>query len=335
MLSASEIGIRRGLFAGAAAAFLAAAGSAEAAACGSTFGAPFAGSYTCNDIGTPTGVAPNLGGVTFLNNNTLLIGGAANGGGGYVAQIGLSRDAGNHIIGFSTPSTVFSTAPNIDGGLQFGPGGVLFATGYSNNTLIQIKSGSVTPDRIDTLSGSLSSVGALAFVPTGFAGAGGLKLVSYNNGNWANGSLTPDGSGTYNVSVGPVITTLGGGPEGISYVHGTNAGFGVDSILLSEYGIGSVAAYDIDANGDPIVGSRRTFLSGLSGAEGAVIDPLTGDFIFSTYGAANSVYVVSGFDAPLPTGGVPEPATWAMMLMGFGGLGVMLRRRRGRVSLSA
>jgi len=28
------------------------------------------------------------------------------------------------------------------------------------------------------------------------------------------------------------------------------------------------------------------------------------------------------------TGGVPEPATWAMMLMGFGGLGAVLRRRK-------
>lgn len=29
-------------------------------------------------------------------------------------------------------------------------------------------------------------------------------------------------------------------------------------------------------------------------------------------------------------GGVPEPATWAMMLMGFGGLGAVLRHRRAR-----
>jgi hypothetical protein len=28
------------------------------------------------------------------------------------------------------------------------------------------------------------------------------------------------------------------------------------------------------------------------------------------------------------TGGVPEPATWAMMLLGFGGIGMALRRRR-------
>ena len=34
-------------------------------------------------------------------------------------------------------------------------------------------------------------------------------------------------------------------------------------------------------------------------------------------------------DAAAVPGGVPEPATWAMMLMGFGGLGALLRRRRG------
>ena len=35
------------------------------------------------------------------------------------------------------------------------------------------------------------------------------------------------------------------------------------------------------------------------------------------------------FDNLSVTGGVPEPAVWAMMLAGFGLMGAALRRRRG------
>jgi PEP-CTERM motif len=302
--------------------------AANAAPCsGVTFGGTFAGSYTCNDLGGPQGVAANLGGITFLNNNTLLIGGAANGPNGYIASIDVIRDVGtNRITGFSGPSTFFASAPNIDGGLSFGPGGVLFATGYSNNTLLQYKPGSAAPDKIVTLNPNLSSVGSLVFVPTGFAGAGTMKLLSYNNGNFADGILTPDGSGTFNITSNVVVPGLVGGPEGAAYVKGTNSGFGgFDSLLVSEWGAGRVGTYQIDANGNPIVGTRQDFLSGLSGAEGAVIDPLTGDFIFSTFGGGNRVLVISGFQRPV--GSVPEPGTWALLLLGFGVIGFAIRRR--------
>jgi len=29
------------------------------------------------------------------------------------------------------------------------------------------------------------------------------------------------------------------------------------------------------------------------------------------------------------TGGIPEPAAWSMMIVGFGAVGAILRRRRG------
>lgn len=90
----------------------------------------------------------SLGGLTFLNRDTLLIGGNANTSSGYISQIGVSRDGDGHIVGFSGPASFYATAPNIDGGLAFGPDGVLFATGYSNNTLLQIKPGSTSPDKI-------------------------------------------------------------------------------------------------------------------------------------------------------------------------------------------
>ena len=40
-------------------------------------------------------------------------------------------------------------------------------------------------------------------------------------------------------------------------------------------------------------------------------------------------------DGVTVTPGVPEPATWAMMMVGFGALGVMLRRRRRELTVAA
>jgi len=37
---------------------------------------------------------------------------------------------------------------------------------------------------------------------------------------------------------------------------------------------------------------------------------------------------VGNEDDNTPGGGIPEPATWAMMIMGFGGVGALMRRRR-------
>src|SRR6185369_10588166 len=70
------------------------------------------------------------------------------------------------------------------------------------------------------------------------------------------------------------------------------------SMLVCEYGSGGVFAYDVDTNADPIPATRRPFMTGLQGAEGAAIDPLSGDFVFSTFGGSKSVIAVRGFGLP-------------------------------------
>lgn len=258
----------------------------------------FAGDYSFISLGSAPNVPANYGGVAVNldDPNVLYLGGAANGGNGAVYRVSLSRDANGHIESWGCgETTLYSTAPNIDGGLAFTADDVLLYTGYPINTIGQILPGGGVPAKITTLTGIAASVGTLTVVPEGFAGAGHLKIASYNAGFWYDAQLQADRRGTYTITNIGAALNIGGGPEGIVYVKAGNPQFAADSVLISEYSTGQIVAYEIDAAGDPVVATKRTFISGLGGAEGAAIDPLTGDFIFSTFGGGNQVIVVSGF----------------------------------------
>ncbi len=157
----------------------------------------------------------------------------------------------------------------------------------------------ITDKIIDlTALGVGSSVGALNFVPPGFPGAGQLKIVSYDTDQWYTAAFAPDASGTYDITAPVLNTTIQGGAEGFVYVPVGSPVFPANSLLVSEYGNDVVSIYQFDASGNPNPASRTLFVNGLTGAEGAVIDPLTGDFLFSTFGATNHVIVVRGFAIP-------------------------------------
>jgi hypothetical protein len=58
----------------------------------------------------------------------------------------------------------------------------------------------------------------------------------------------------------------------------------------------------------------------------------------AAYNDPSSQYAFAGgkqIIASVATGGVPEPTAWALMVVGFAGLGVALRRRRGQAALIA
>ncbi len=305
-----------------------------------TLGPEFAGNYSSFDLGSVPGLPTNYGGLTFLDNDTILIGGAANGASGSLYTIDVTRNTSGAITGFVGTAQRFG-GPNgavgeyNDGGVVFGPDGVLFTARWPINGLGQTKPGSTNEDKVIELGplGVASSLSALNFVPAGFGGAGLIKLVSYSGGQFYSASLAPDGNGTFDlVGLAPVdvdpatpgVQNLPGGPEGFVYIPAGNAAFSVNSMLVSDYLAGSVSAYTVDALGNPILSTRRNFLSGLQGAEGAAIDPVTGDFFFSTFGGGSRVVRVSGFTAP-----IPEPGTWALMALGLAGCLLASRRRAG------
>jgi hypothetical protein len=108
-------------------------------------------------------------------------------------------------------------------------------------------------------------------------------------------------------------------------------------MIVSEYSAGQVAVYDMDVSGNPVIASRRLFISGLTGAEGAAIDPISGSFLFSTFGGGNHVVVVRGFapinpPPPVVLQQIPTTSstTLALTALVLACLAVVALRRRRR-----
>jgi hypothetical protein len=318
----SGFAFRRGIAAFVCITWIATSASAQ------TIAPAFSSSYSFVDLGAVTGVPTNYGGLTlkFDDPNTLLIGGSANNPAGKLYSIGVVRNVQQHITGFTGTAALFADAANNDGGVSYGPGNVLFLARYPNNELGQTKPGSAITDKVIALTalGVPGSVGGVTIVPAGQPGAGQIKFASYSGGQWTSAALVADGTGTYNLTniVAHPASTVVGGPEGFIYVPTGSPLFATSSILLAAYAQGRIDAYQVDANGDPLPATRQDFITGLSGAEGAFIDPLTGDFLFSTYGGGNHVIAVRGFAA------LPEPST-GLLVAGFA-CALVARRRRNR-----
>jgi hypothetical protein len=91
--------------------------------------------------------------------------------------------------------------------------------------------------------------------------------------------------------------------------------------------------------GAPVLSNPGIFFRGVSGDEYNLFSDNASTYELYRARAgvgyvANSVGALTvspsnhGFDQPGPNGGVPEPAAWALMIIGLGGVGAALRRRR-------
>ena len=84
-----------------------------------------------------------------------------------------------------------------------------------------------------------------------------------------------------------------------------------NSVLIVEYGYSRVVTAPLDMNGDPIMAQSQDFIRNLPQAFGACIDPVTGDFLFDTWGGSNEVMRVSGFATPPTPSPTPTPTATA------------------------
>jgi hypothetical protein len=160
----------------------------------------------------------------------------------------------------------------------------------------------------DTTDGGVSGSGYL--VQTGSDGNGADPAV----GDMGDKYLTVLANGTANF-------LFAGGLSNVFMDYGSADDYNIFTLLLSDGSIdtftGSQAILAGFANGDqqsPLTNGRLTFTA----QNGALINELR----IASYG--NSAEV----DNLGTTAAVPEPATWAMMLFGFGAVGFGMRRRR-------
>lgn len=277
---------------------------------GQTLMPPFDSTYSIRDLGAPPGVVANFGGLFILPSepNMLYIGGAANGIFGQLFRVPLVRDVNGIVTGFTGTAEVVGDLPYNDGGITPDPGGLVSYGQWPVNRYGQMDpaTGLLVTDIDLSPLGVASSSSCVAFIPAGIPGAGGMRISSWSGGQYYRVSYSVGAGGI--IQLGDVEAVpesqLPGGPEGFTWVPPGSPLFPNFTMIVSAYSAGQVDVYDVNGSGDPIISSGRPFLTGLAGAEGAAIDPVTGDFMFSTYGGGNRVIFVSGFVPP------PPPCGW-------------------------
>lgn len=257
--------------------------------------------YHINSLGTLNIPAPG-GGLVFKaeDPNKIIVGGAANSLSGALYEFTVIRDSGGHITGVG-PASYLGSASYVDSGITYEPTtGVLFVCGWPDNLLHQYKPGNyTTPSKTINL-GVNNPASSIGFVPASYPGSGRAKLVIRSAGIGYDITLIPDGTGTFNIGpVAPQEGALLGNPAGFTYVPLGSALFAKPSMMVTEYSSGAVGAYELDEDtGWAIVSSRRAVAAGLTGARGAAVDPVTGDYILSTFDGTVRLWNITGGFVP-------------------------------------
>lgn len=157
-------------------------------------------------------------------------------------------------------------------------------------------------------------------------GASTVTLVSYSYAGGTNQAGAVIGRGGFDPRLALFRgdgTFIGEDDDGSSIpdpATGNSWDVRFSSVLAAGNYIVALTAFPLTANGTPL--DINNFRSAFS--QTGTLDGRSNAFAFD----------VLGVDQSTGPGGVPEPATWAMMLTGFGMVGYGLRRRNVRFAIA-
>jgi hypothetical protein len=154
-------------------------------------------------------------------------------------------------------------------------------------------------------------------------GGVGFNSLSPNEGTLGIASVSLDVRAANN---GPVILQQA---LQLQSFHGTPSGLTSDGFTIAQdYTFSTNTLYNVRLQagvGDSINGTGTDSLFAFLDPSFTVDGPNSG---------AYSIFFSEGF-AGAGVGGVPEPSTWAMMLLGFAGVGFIAYRRKSKPALMA
>jgi len=180
----------------------------------------------------------------------------------------------------------------------------------------------------------------LAFNLTGLASQNVTSAtLTFYGGNGGNTSATSETLGLfgYTGSINDLIgnsqfnvgiyNDLGDGNSyGTAIVPASNGLIQQFSVTLSQAAIADLnAAAHNPTDTRFVVGGSLLSISG----------PFANEQLFATFGAQRPLDIAAVLNLETSVAAVPEPSTWAMMILGFAGVGFMAYRRRQDAALAA
>lgn len=186
-------------------------------------------------------------------------------------------------------------------------------------------------------SGNYAGVNAVVLLRTAgdadlanFVLGGGRLVTEWSGADWAMSNLLGGSvSGGGFVGTGTNVTFT---PAGIAAGLGSGVGASYSAAQASEFfrdfssiGTGSVLATR--------PGSIAAIVGGTAGSGYVIANGIDWADSFGGTGEANGQVLLNSIVGG-NVGGVPEPASWAMLIGGFGIVGAVMRRRRMAVSFS-